>query len=183
MFSAFVLLFLSVCHFFSGQIFVCVYIILLPFYFFHNFMKNITQNKKARHDYAVLDSLESGIELLGTEVKSCRAGGASLVDSYAKVERGEMLLIGAHIAPYAQGNRNNHAPRRNRRLLLHKKEILRLQKAIEAKGLTLIPLSMYFNARGKVKLQLGLCRGKNVGDKRESLKKDQAEREMRRAMR
>ena len=145
-------------------------------------MKNIAQNKKARHDYAVLESFEAGIELTGTEVKSCRASGVSLVDSYAKVENGEMFLLGAHIAPYRQGNRNNHAPRRNRRLLMHKREIARLKKSVEAKGLTLIPLSMYFNDRGIVKVQLGLCRGKNVHDKRETLKKDQAEREMRKAM-
>ncbi len=145
-------------------------------------MKNIAQNKKARHDYAVLESFEAGIELTGTEVKSCRAGGVSLVDSYAKVENGEMFLLGAHIAPYLQGNRNNHAPRRNRRLLLHKREISRLKKNIEAKGLTLVPLSVYFNDRGMVKVQLGLCRGKNVHDKRESLKKNQDEREIRRAM-
>ena len=145
-------------------------------------MKNIAQNKKARHDYAVLDSFEAGIELTGTEVKSCRAGGFSLVDSYAKVENGEMYLLGAHIAPYLQGNRNNHAPRRNRRLLLHKREIARLKKNIEAKGLTLVPLSVYFNDRGMVKVQLGLCRGKNVHDKRETLKKSQDEREIRRAM-
>lgn len=145
-------------------------------------MKNIAQNKKARHDYAVLDSFEAGIELTGTEVKSCRAGGVSLVDSYAKVENGEMFLLGAHIAPYLQGNRNNHAPRRNRRLLLHKREIVRLRKNIEAKGLTLVPLAVYFNDRGMVKVQLGLCRGKNVHDKRETLKKSQDEREIRRAM-
>ena len=145
-------------------------------------MKNIAQNKKARHDYAVLDSFEAGIELTGTEVKSCRAGGVSLADSYAKVENSEMYLLGAHIAPYLQGNRNNHAPRRNRRLLLHKREIARLKKNIEAKGLTLVPLSVYFNDRGMVKVQLGLCRGKNVHDKRETLKKSQDEREIRRAM-
>jgi len=145
-------------------------------------MKNIAQNKKARHDYAVLDSFEAGVELTGTEVKSCRAGGVSLTDAYAKVENGEMFLLGAHIAPYLQGNRNNHAPRRNRRLLLHKREIARLKKNIEAKGLTLVPLSVYFNDRGLVKVQLGLCRGKNVHDKRESLKKSQDEREIRRAM-
>lgn len=146
-------------------------------------MKNISQNKKARHDYAVLDSYEAGIELTGTEVKSCRAGAVSLTDSYAKVEGGEMFLLGMHIAPYLQGNRNNHLPKRNRRLLLHKREISRLKKNIEAKGLTLIPLSLYFNDRGIVKVQLGLCRGKNVHDKRESLKKSQDEREIRRAMR
>ena len=146
-------------------------------------MKNISQNKKARHDYAVLDTIEAGIQLFGTEVKSCRAGAVSLIDSYARIIDGELFLIGAHIAPYMQGNINNHKPRRDRKLLLHKREILRLQKSIEAKGMTVIPLSFYFNDRGKVKVQLGICRGKNVRDKRESLKRDQAEMEIRRAMR
>jgi SsrA-binding protein len=140
--------------------------------------KNIAQNKKARHDYAILDSFEAGIELTGTEVKSCRAGGVSLVDSYATVIDGELKLIGTHIAPYEMGNRFNHEPRRQRRLLMHKREIGRLKKSVEQKGLTLVPLSFYFNSRGKVKVNLGLCRGKNVGDKRESLKARDDQRDM-----
>ena len=142
---------------------------------------NIAQNRKARHDYIVLETFEAGIELQGTEVKSCRANGVSLVDSYAIVRLGELFLIGAHFAPYEFGNRFTHEPRRNRRLLMHKREILRLKKSIEAKGLTLIPLSLYFR-KGRVKVELGLCRGKNVHDKRETLKKKSDELEMKRAM-
>ncbi len=145
-------------------------------------MKIIHQNKKARHDYAVLDTYEAGIELTGTEVKSCRAGGVALNDTYAAVQHGELMLLGAHIAPYDQGNRFNHQPRRPRRLLMHKREILRLKKNIEAKGLTLVPLSMYFNDKGKVKVQLALCRGKNVHDKRDDIRERDDNRDMRRAM-
>ncbi len=141
----------------------------------------IAQNRKARHDYAVLETFEAGIELQGTEVKSCRANGVSLVDCYAVVRLGELWLMGAHFAPYEHGNRFNHEPRRQRKLLMHRKEIFRLKKSVEAKGLTLIPLSMYFN-RGRVKVELGLCRGKNVHDKRETLKKKSDEMDMRRAM-
>ncbi|NLZ63953.1 MAG: SsrA-binding protein SmpB [Lentisphaerae bacterium] len=148
-----------------------------------SFSKNITQNRKARHDYAVLEEIEAGIELLGTEVKSCRAGGMSLSDSYARVIDGELFLIGANIAPYEQGNRNNHLPRRDRRLLLHKRQIVRLKRSTEAKGLTLIPLSVYFNERGRIKVSLALCRGKNVHDKRESLKERDDKKEMARALR
>jgi len=148
-----------------------------------NSTKNITQNKKARHDYAVLENIEAGIELTGTEVKSCRAGGMSLSDAYARVENGQMFLVGANIAAYEQGNRNNHQPRRDRRLLLHKRQITRLKRNIEAKGLTLIPLSVFFNERGRIKVDLGLCRGKNVHDKRESIKERDDKREIARAMR
>ncbi|MBP5672915.1 MAG: SsrA-binding protein SmpB [Victivallales bacterium] len=140
--------------------------------------KNIAQNKKARHDYAILDTLEAGIALTGTEVKSCRAGGVSLVDSYATIREGNLILLGTHIAPYAFGNRENHEERRNRRLLVHKKEILRLKKNIEQKGLTLIPLSFYFNSHGRVKVSIGICRGKNAGDKREALKEREDKRDM-----
>lgn len=145
-------------------------------------MKNIIQNKKARHDYAVLEHFEAGIELTGTEVKSCRAGGVSLTDAYAAVQDGQLLLQSAHIAPYEQGNRNNHQPRRTRRLLMHKREILRLKKSVESKGLTLVPLSMYFNDKGKVKVELALCRGKNVHDKREAIKKRTDDRDIRRVI-
>ncbi|MBP1582654.1 MAG: SsrA-binding protein SmpB [Victivallales bacterium] len=146
--------------------------------------KNICQNKKARHDYTVLETFEAGIALTGTEVKSCRANGVSLTDAYAQADaKGNLNLLGANIALYDQGNRNNHEPRRTRRLLMHKREILRLRKSVEQKGLTLIPLSFYFNDEGKVKVELGLCRGKNVHDKRESMRKQDDEREMSRAMR
>lgn len=143
--------------------------------------KIIAQNRKAHHEYEVLEVFEAGIELQGTEVKSCRANGVSLVDSYAVVRNGEAWMIGSHIAPYEFGNRFNHEPRRQRRLLLHKREIMRMKKNVETKGLTLIPLSLYFT-KGKVKAELALCRGKNVHDKRETLKKKSDEMEMKRAM-
>ncbi len=144
--------------------------------------KSIAVNRKARHDYQVLETYEAGIELTGTEVKSCRAAGVTLTDSYAAIHGGELNLIGVHIAPYAQGNIFNHEPRRKRRLLMHKREILRLKKNIEAKGLTLIPLSFYFGNRGRIKVELALCRGKNTVDKREDLKKKMDDIEMRRAI-
>ena len=144
-------------------------------------VKVIAQNKKAFHDYIVLQKYEAGIALVGTEVKSCRDNGVSLVDSYVMVQNGELKLIGAHIAPYAMGNRFNHEPRRTRVLLMHKREIGKLKRGMEEKGMTLIPLSFYFK-RGRVKVEIGLCKGKNAHDKRESLKKDMAKREIRQAM-
>lgn len=144
--------------------------------------RSIAQNRKAFHDYFVKERFEAGIALTGTEVKSCRDGGVSLVDAYAAIEKGELKLIGVHIAPYEYGNRLNHEPRRQRTLLMHKREILRLKKGIEQKGLTLVPLAFYFNARGKVKVELGLCQGKQAHDKRESMKESMDRRDMARAM-
>lgn len=136
----------------------------------------LAQNKKARHDYAVLDTLEAGIALTGTEVKSCRARNVSLAESYARLFGGELYLVGAHIAQYEGGNRNNHEPRRDRKLLMHKREIRKLVQQLEAKGLTLVPLRLYLK-RQKIKVELGLCRGKNVHDKREALKRKTHEQE------
>lgn len=144
--------------------------------------RTIAQNKKAFHDYFVKERFEAGISLTGTEVKSCRANGVSLVDAYVQVIEGELRLIGVHIAPYEFGNRLNHEPRRQRVLLMHRKEILRLKKHIEQKGLTLVPLAFYFNNRGKVKVELGLCQGKQAHDKRDALKERMDERDMRRAL-
>ncbi len=144
--------------------------------------KSIAVNRKVRHDYAVLETYEAGISLVGTEVKSCRAGGVNLSDSYVIIANGVLTLIGTHIALYDQGNIFNHEPKRQRTLLMHKREILKLKKSIEAKGLTLIPLSMYFNAKNKVKIELGLCRGKNTIDKREDMKKKMDELDMKRSM-
>ena len=144
--------------------------------------KSIAVNRKARHDYAVIETFEAGISLTGTEVKSCRASGVNLSDSYAVIVKGELKLLNAHISPYEQGNIFNHAPRRQRTLLMHKKEILRLKKSIEAKGLTLVPLSMYFSPKNKVKVELALCRGKNVVDKREDMKKKMDELDMKRSL-
>jgi SsrA-binding protein len=132
-------------------------------------LKILAKNEKARHDYNVLETFEAGIQLVGTEVKSCRAGNVSLQESYARVEEGELWLKSAHIAEYEAGNRNNHDPKRSRRLLMHKREIRKLLQATDAKGLTIVPLSMYFKGPN-IKVELGLCRGKAKQDKRETLK-------------
>jgi SsrA-binding protein len=144
-------------------------------------MKILVQNRRARHQYHVEESFEAGIALRGTEVKSCRAGNISLNEAYARVIDGELWLMGSHIAPYEQGNRNNHEPVRNRKLLMHRREIVRLRQATEAKGLTLVPLKVYLS-NGRVKVEVGLCRGKNVRDKRQDMKKRDDERETRRAV-
>lgn len=138
--------------------------------------KTIVQNRRARHDYHVLDRFEAGIELRGTEVKSLRGGHISLKDSYADVENGEMFLVGAHIHPYEKGNIYNHDPERPRRLLMHKREIVRLGAQIAEKGLTLVPLRVYFK-QGRVKVELGLCRGKQTVDKRQTLRERDIKRE------
>ena len=137
--------------------------------------RTIAENRKAFHDYFVEESLEAGIELCGTEVKSLRAGGANLKDAWCSVVDGEMLLNGMHISPYDHGNIFNRDPLRVRRLLLHKREILRLYGITKQRGYALIPLSLYFKG-SRVKVQVGLCRGKKLYDKRE----DAARRDMRR---
>ncbi len=142
-------------------------------------IKNITVNRKARHEYSVLQTFEAGIVLLGTEVKALRQGKANLVDSYAALKNGEVWLIGAHISEYTQGNINNHIPTRDRKLLLKKSEIRRLIGKVKEKGLTLIPLRMYFK-EGKVKVELALAKGKKVYDKRESIAKRDLQREQER---
>ena len=144
-------------------------------------MKNLAKNRKARHDYQVLETFEAGLALQGTEVKSCREGNISLVDAYAQVKDGELWLVNAHTAPYGHGNRYNHDPKRDRKLLMHKREIRRIAQATEAKGLTVIPLRFYLS-RGRIKVELGLCKGKNVHDKRQTLKRKIADRESREAM-
>lgn len=142
--------------------------------------KVIASNRKARHDYAILDTFEAGIVLQGTEVKSLREGRASLVDAFATVDDGEVWLRNVHIPEYVQGTWTNHAPRRTRKLLLHKKEILRLIGKSKESGLSLVPLSMYFKD-GKVKVELALAKGKKSYDKRQDLAKRDAQREMARA--
>ena len=137
--------------------------------------RTIAENRKAFHDYFIEESLEAGIELCGTEVKSLRAGGANLKDAWCSVVDGEMLLNGMHISPYDHGNIFNRDPLRVRRLLLHKREILRLYGITKQQGYALIPLSLYFKG-SRVKVQVGLCRGKKLYDKRE----DAARRDMRR---
>ena len=143
--------------------------------------KVIASNRKARHDYTILDTYEAGIALMGTEVKSLRAGRASLVDSFATVDDGEIWLRGLHIPEYSHGTWTNHEPRRTRKLLLHKKEILRLIGKTKESGTSLVPLSMYFKD-GKVKVELALARGKKAHDKRQTLAKRDAEREMQKVM-
>jgi SsrA-binding protein len=136
----------------------------------------IAQNRKARHDYAVIDTYEAGVALLGTEVKSLRLGRASLVDAFATVDDGEVWLRGLHITEYEMGTWTNHEPRRNRKLLLHKAEILKLIGKTKESGLSLVPLSMYFKD-GKVKVELALAKGRKTWDKRQALAKRDAERE------
>jgi len=141
--------------------------------------KLICQNKKARHNYFIEDKYEAGMALLGTEVKSLREGRANLGDSYGKIKNGEVFLVDAHISPYSYANRFNHDPLRTRKLLLHKREIRRLIGKVQEKGFTLIPLRLYFS-NGKVKVELGLAKGKRLFDKREALKRKTMEREMER---
>jgi SsrA-binding protein len=143
--------------------------------------KVIVSNRRARHDYEIMDTYEAGIVLTGTEVKSLRAGRASLADAYASVEDGEVWLRNVHIPEYDQGSWTNHEPRRTRKLLLHRKEILRLIGKTKEGGLALVPLSMYF-ADGKVKVEIALARGKRSYDKRADLAKRDADREVQRAM-
>ena len=140
--------------------------------------KTVATNRKARHDYAVEDTFEAGIALTGTEIKSVRASHVNLQDAYARIERGEAWLVGARIAPWAGGNRNNHEPMRDRKLLLHRSQIDQLTGRTRAKGLTMVPLSMYFNDRGKAKVQLGLVRGKKNYDRRRDIAARQAKRDM-----
>lgn len=141
--------------------------------------KNITVNRKARHEYTILQTYEAGIVLQGTEVKSLRQGKANLVDSYANLKDGEVWLFSAHISVYDQGNINNHEPTRTRKLLLNKSEIKKLIGKVKEKGLTLIPLRLYFK-NGKVKVELALAKGKKVYDKREAIAKRDVQREQER---
>lgn len=141
--------------------------------------KNITVNRKARHEYHILQIFEAGIVLVGTEVKALREGKANLVDSYASIKNGEVWLIGAHISEYKQGNINNHNPTRDRKLLLNKSEIRKLIGKTKEKGLTLIPLRIYFK-NGRVKVELALAKGKKSYDKRETIAKRDFQREQER---
>lgn len=141
--------------------------------------KNITVNRKARHDYHILQTFEAGIVLVGTEVKALREGRANLVDSYATIKNGEVWLVNAHISEYKQGNINNHNPTRDRKLLLNKSEIRKLIGKTKEKGLTLIPLRLYFK-NGRVKVELALAKGKKSYDKRESIAKKDFQREQER---
>jgi SsrA-binding protein len=141
----------------------------------------IAQNRKARHDYTILETLECGIVLAGSEVKSLRRGLASLEEAYGRVKGGEVWLLGCDIAEYIEANRFNHTPRRPRKLLLHRREVKRFAEQASEKGLTLVPLRMYFKG-GLAKVLLGICRGKQHHDKREAMKKAEANRDMQRQM-
>ncbi|WP_432521301.1 SsrA-binding protein SmpB [Kineococcus sp. SYSU DK006] len=143
--------------------------------------KVIASNRKARHDYFIEDTYEAGISLMGTEVKALRMGRASLVDGFAQIDRGEMWLEGVHIPEYVQGTWTNHTPRRRRKLLLHRAEIDKWIGKVRESGLTIVPLSLYFND-GKVKVEIGLARGKKNYDKRHALRERQDRREAERAM-
>ena len=143
--------------------------------------KLVAQNRRARHEYEILDTIETGIVLLGPEVKSLRQGKASLGDAYAMVRRGELWLVNAHVSPYEQAGRDNPKPRRDRKLLAHRAEIARLAGQVAERGLTLVPLSIYFSD-GRAKVELALARGKRSVDKRDSIKKREQEREFDRAL-
>jgi SsrA-binding protein len=144
------------------------------------FNTTFAENRKARHDYTVLETIECGVVLTGTEVKSVRSGGVSLSGAYAAVLGGELWLLGCDIAAYKFGNRFNHEPKSKRKLLVHVKEVAQLKLKSEAKGLTLVPLKLYLK-NGRIKLALGVCRGKQMHDKRESLKQKALRRDMERA--
>ncbi len=139
--------------------------------------ETIAINRRARHDYAVEDTLEAGLVLTGTEIKSVRAHRVNIAEAYVRIDHGEAWLVGAHIAEYAQGNRNNHVPNRTRKLLLHRDQISELLGLQSAKGLTLVPLRLYIH-RGNAKLEVGVARGKKAHDKRRTI----AERDMRREL-
>ncbi|MBQ7293020.1 MAG: SsrA-binding protein SmpB [Clostridia bacterium] len=141
--------------------------------------KIIAANKKAYHDYFVDEKYEAGIALFGTEVKSLRSGAVNLKDSYCEIENGEIFAVGVHISPYEKGNIFNREPLRDKKLLMHKKEILKLHGLVSQKGFTLVPLSLYFSG-AHVKMEIGLCRGKKLYDKREDIAKNDAKRTMER---
>ena len=145
--------------------------------------RTVTVNRKARHDYFIEETIEAGLVLTGSEVKSLRDGRANLKDSFARVDRGEAVLVNAHISPYDPAARDGHEPTRSRKLLLHHRQIDRLAGKVKEKGLTLIPLRLYFNARGRAKVELGLARGKRQYDKRQTIKEREARRETERALR
>ena len=146
-------------------------------------VKTVAENRRARFEYFIEDKLEAGIMLTGTEVKSLRFGEGSIAEAYAEVKDGQVWLVNANVPEFSHGNRFNHEPKRPRKLLLHEREIARLTGAVERKGMTLVPLSIYFNGRGRAKVELALARGKNVADKRQTVKDRDWKREAARIMR
>ena len=144
-------------------------------------MKIVSQNKKAYHDFFILDTYEAGIELKGTEIKSVRKGSVNLKDSFIRIKNDEAFIENMHIAPYEQGNRFNHEPLRTRKLLLHKKQIKKLQKEVKENGLTIVPTKLYFNT-SKLKVEVALARGRKLYDKRQDLKEKDSKRDIERAL-
>lgn len=140
--------------------------------------KTIALNRRARHEYSIEDTIEAGLALVGTEIKSIRAGQVNLSDAFARMDKGEAWLVGAHIAPWESASRTNHEPKRDRKLLLHRRQIDELLGRTKAKGLTLIPLRLYISDRGKAKVELGLGRGKQLYDKRREIAARDAKRSM-----
>jgi SsrA-binding protein len=146
-------------------------------------VKVVAENRKARHNFEVIDTLECGVALVGSEVKSLRAGKISLEEAYGRVRDDEVWLIGCDIAEYAQATAWQHEPKRPRKLLLHRRQVQKFARQAHEKGLTLVPLKVYFNERGIAKVLLGLCRGRKLHDKREKLRKEDQQRDMQRALR
>ena len=146
-------------------------------------IKTVAQNRKARHDYFILDAFECGIVLTGTEIKSVRNGNLNLKDSYASLENGELWLLGVHISPYEKGTYYNHEPERTRKLMMHKHELIRLRSKIREKGLTLVPLSVYIKDGKRAKVELGLVKGRTSHDKRDMIADREAQRTIARAVR
>jgi len=145
--------------------------------------KTVAENRRARFDYHIEEVFEAGIALTGTEVKSLRFGEGSIAESYAEIRGGECWLVNSNVPEFSHGNRYNHEPKRPRKLLLHEREIARLQGAVERKGMTLVPLSIFFNSRGRAKVELALAKGKNAADKRQTIKERDWKREQARIMR
>src|SRR4029078_11415779 len=144
--------------------------------------ETVAVNRKARHEYTIEDTLEAGLVLTGTEIKSIRAGKVNLSDAHARVERGEAWLVGANIAPWTSGNRWNHESRRDRKLLLHRVQIDQLMGRVKAKGLTLVPLRLYLDDRGRAKIELGIARGKQLHDRRRDIADRDAQRDLQREL-
>ena len=145
--------------------------------------KTVAENRRARYDYHIEDVFEAGIALTGTEVKSLRFGEGSIAESYAEIRGNEAWLVNSNVPEFSHGNRYNHEPKRPRKLLLHERELARLHGAVERKGMTLVPLSIYFNSRGRAKVELALAKGKNTADKRNTIKERDWKREQARIMR
>ena len=146
-------------------------------------VKTVAENRRARFDYYIEETFEAGLMLTGTEVKSLRFGEGSIAESYAEIRDHEAWLVNSNVPEFSHGNRFNHEPKRSRKLLLHEREIARLRGAVERKGMTLVPLSIYFNSRGRAKVELALARGKNAADKRQTIKDRDWKREQGRLLR